>query len=91
MNKVKSAFSGGASKLEGITGVFNKHRGGNDLQRLSNAAEAERQASIRARGESTIDRIHIVVHGTALFFTFLAICLTGAVAGFQAKWVGVCE
>jgi hypothetical protein len=88
VNKVKSALSTGTSKL---SGAFSKSPGGNDLARLSNAAEAQRQASLNGRQESSLNRMHLIIHATSAFFTFLAICLTGAVAGFQAKYVGVCE
>jgi hypothetical protein len=98
VEKVKSAVSSGtsklsfgASKITKITGVFGRHRDNNDLQRLSNV-EAQRQEELNmTRNESTISRMEIILHGASLFFTFLAICLTAAVAAFQAKWVKVCE
>nr|XP_019047949.1 hypothetical protein I302_04569 [Kwoniella bestiolae CBS 10118]OCF26879.1 hypothetical protein I302_04569 [Kwoniella bestiolae CBS 10118] len=39
--------------------------------------------------QPSLPKSHLIIHVVAIFFTFLAICTTGAVAGFQAKWVGV--
>ncbi|GFZ47485.1 hypothetical protein JCM24511_05229 [Saitozyma sp. JCM 24511] len=39
--------------------------------------------------EPSLPKPHMYLYFTSLFFTFLAICTIGAVAGFQAKWVGV--
>lgn len=37
--------------------------------------------------ENSLSRIHLMIHCAAVFFTFLATCTIGAVAGFQAKWL----
>ncbi|ORX39055.1 hypothetical protein BD324DRAFT_618365 [Kockovaella imperatae] len=39
--------------------------------------------------EPSLPRFHLVLHCAAIFFTFLAICMTGAVANFQATWFAV--
>ncbi|KAL1406041.1 hypothetical protein Q8F55_007724 [Vanrija albida] len=78
MNRLKSAFSSGASK---VTGAF--EREGSTLQQLGNA-EHEEQPILN---EPTITRAQIVIHGAVMFLTFIAICTMGAVAGFQSKWL----
>ncbi|WVF65656.1 hypothetical protein IAT40_000387 [Kwoniella sp. CBS 6097] len=39
--------------------------------------------------EPSLPKAHLIIHVVAIFFTFLAICTMGAVAGFQAKWFAV--
>lgn len=83
-------MSSGTSK---VSGLFSGKRGRNtnQLQELSNAAAEERAAQEKQYTTPTLPRLQIVIHACAIFFTFLAVCITGGVAGFQAKWVGVCE
>ncbi|OCF40260.1 hypothetical protein I317_05954 [Kwoniella heveanensis CBS 569] len=39
--------------------------------------------------QPSLPKAHLIIHVVAIFFTFLAICTMGAVAGFQAKWFSV--
>lgn len=39
--------------------------------------------------EPSLSRSRLILHCCSLFFTFLAICTMGGVAGFQAKWFSV--
>ncbi|WVQ93296.1 hypothetical protein IAU59_000364 [Kwoniella sp. CBS 9459] len=39
--------------------------------------------------EPSLPKAHLIIHVVAIFFTFLAICTMGAVAGFQSKWFSV--
>lgn len=83
---MKEKLSAGTSKL---TKVAKLRKSDTQLMQLSNAAVEEREA--RNRGEPSLNRLQIGAHIGILFFTFLSICLMGAVAGFQAKWIKVCE
>lgn len=72
-----------------IAGAIVSNSSGSDggLQRLRNSSNEE------GTGYNTpsLSRFSIILHGLAIFFTFLAICTMGAVAAFQGKWFGVCE
>lgn len=80
MNKLKSTFASSSTK---VTGMFGK--GETSLQELSNSQP------VAEFTEPSLPRLHIIIHGACLFFTFIGICTMGAVAGFQGKWFGVCK
>lgn len=72
-------------KIAGAIVSSNNSDGG--LQRLRNTGDGEE----RGYNTPSLSRVSIILHGCAIFFTFLAICTMAAVAAFQGKWFGVCE
>ncbi|OWT38574.1 hypothetical protein C362_03540 [Cryptococcus neoformans Bt1] len=90
IKKLKStlAFSSAGNKLSKVF-KFNLDR--NVLKR-SNERRVNMENPFADKydyEEPSLQRSHIILHSATMFFTFIAVCTMGAVAGFQAKWLSV--
>ncbi|WVQ64016.1 uncharacterized protein L199_002175 [Kwoniella botswanensis] len=91
MERLKNVFSSSSSATAKLSKAFKFNSDHNILRRTNTNGLGGGNPFLDGPilEEPSLPRSHLIIHVVAIFFTFLAICTMGAVAGFQAKWVGV--
>ncbi|WRT68953.1 uncharacterized protein IL334_005935 [Kwoniella shivajii] len=91
MEKLKNAFSSTTSVTSKLSKAFKFNGEHNILKRTNTALGSGRNPFLDGPvlEDPSLPKAHLIIHVTSTFFTFLAICTMGAVAGFQSKWFKV--
>ncbi|TYJ54098.1 hypothetical protein B9479_005284 [Cryptococcus floricola] len=89
MDRIKSAISSSSAGAKKLSKAFRPKTDHSALGGGSRFGMGNPFADNADREDTSLPRLHLIIHGVALFFTLLAVCTIAAVAGFQGKWFGV--